>query len=60
MAIPDYQSIMLPLLKLAGDGETHKFGEGVDALARHYELTDEERKVLLPSGTQTMFRNRVG
>lgn len=60
MAIPDYQSIMLPLLSLAGDGETHQFRGSVEALARHFELTETERRVLLPSGKQPTFNNRVG
>ncbi len=60
MAIPDYQSIMLPLLKLAGDGETHQFRASVEALARHFGLSDEERRELLPSGKQPTFDNRVG
>ena len=46
MAIPDYQSIMLPLLKLAGDGETHQFRATVDALAQHFNLTEEEQREL--------------
>ena len=60
MAIPDYQSIMLPLLKLAGDGEEHSLRETIDTLADRYDLTDEERRELLPSGRQPTFDNRVG
>jgi len=60
MAIPDYQSIMLPLLKLAGDKLEHKMSEVTDILADHFELSDEERKVLIPSGTQALYYNRVG
>jgi restriction system protein len=60
MAIPDYQSIMLPLLKFAGDGEEHSLREAIEALADEFSLTDEERKELLPSGRQATFDNRVG
>jgi len=60
MAIPDYQSIMLPLLKLASDGKEHSIHETVDALADEFKLTNEERKELLPSGQQEIFFNRVG
>jgi len=60
MAIPDYQSIMLPLLKFAGDGEEHSLREAIEALADEFSLTDEERKELLPSGRQATFNNRVG
>jgi restriction system protein len=60
MAIPDYQSIMLPLLKIAGDGETHQFRATVEVLAQHFALTETERRELLPSGKQRTFDNRVG
>jgi restriction system protein len=58
--IPDYQTIMLPLLKLTSDKKTHKFREVIDSLADHFKLTDKERKELLPSGNQALFDNRVG
>ena len=60
MAIPDYQSIMLPILILAGDGEQHKFRDAVETLALHFNLTNEERSEMLPSGTSLLFDNRVG
>jgi len=60
MAIPDYQSIMLPLLKIAADGDVHRFRETVESLAGHFALTDSERRELLPSGKQATFDNRVG
>src|ERR1039458_7452583 len=60
MSIPDYQSLMLPLLKLASDGQEHSFPNIVDALAEEYKLTDAERRELLPSGGQFIFNNRVG
>jgi restriction system protein len=60
MPIPDYQSCMLPLLEFAADGKEHATHEGVEALARHFNLTEEEQKRLLPSGTQSVLANRVG
>jgi restriction system protein len=60
MAIPDFQTIMLPLLEFIRDGEEHGIGETVDALAKRFKLSDDEAKQLLPSGTQAIFRNRVG
>jgi len=60
MAIPDYQTIMLPLLKFAGDGQEHSLRETIDFLANEFSLSDEERKELLPSGSQATFDNRVG
>jgi len=60
MAVPDYQSIMLPLLQLAGDGKDHTLREAIDGLAKQFGLTEEERRELLPSGQQAVFDNRVG
>lgn len=60
MAIPDYQTLMLPVLKLAADGSEHKFSQAVEQLADEFELTTEERNELLPSGSQAVFNNRVG
>jgi restriction system protein len=59
MAIPDFQSIMLPLLKLAGDGEVHGFHDAVEKLANIFVLSEEETSTLIPSG-QPRFENRVG
>lgn len=60
MAIPDYQSIMLPFLKYMRDRKEHSLRETVDYLADDFNLTEEERKELLPSGLQAIFLNRVG
>jgi restriction system protein len=60
MTVPDYQSIMLPLLKISGDEKEHKFNEVVEILAQQFKLTDEDRKELLQSGKQAKFDNRVG
>ena len=59
MTIPDFQSIMLPLLKLASDGETHNVNDATDKLAKEFNLTDEEISRLIPSGSPK-FYNRVG
>ena len=58
--IPDYQSVMLPLLKYAGDKEEHHIRDAIEGLADEFKLTEEERKELLPSGLQAIFNNRVG
>ncbi|HSY65679.1 MAG TPA: restriction endonuclease [Terriglobales bacterium] len=60
MSIPDYQSLMLPLLRQTSDGKEHSFPDLVDALASEYKLTENERRELLPSGGQFVFANRVG
>ena len=58
--IPDYQTIMLPLLKLTADNEVHKFRDVIENLALHFKLSEEEKTELLPSGNQAIFDNRVG
>lgn len=60
MSIPDYQSFMLPVLKLASDGDVHSIKEAVKELSDRFGLSEEERKALLASGTQTIVYNRVG
>jgi restriction system protein len=59
MSIPDYQTLMLPLLKAAGDGQEHRTSDVADRLATDLKLAEEERQQLLPSGKQTTFANRV-
>ena len=59
MSIPDYQTIMLPLLKFAADKKEHSLRETTEFLANEFQLSEEERKELLPSGTQRLFNNRV-
>ncbi len=60
MSIPDYQSIMLPLLEFASDKKEHSLRETIEILADVFSLSSEERKHLLPSGRQATFDNRVG
>jgi restriction system protein len=58
--IPDYQTLMLPLLKAVSDGNEYKFSDVVEILANQFKLTKDERKGLLPSGQTFLFSNRVG
>jgi restriction system protein len=60
MAIPDYQKIMLPLLKYSSDGIEHSFRDAVEKVANFFGVTDIERSELLPSGKYPIFDNRVG
>jgi len=60
MPIPDYQSVMLPLLKLAADQQEHSLPEAIDTLSLEFALTEGEREEILPSGKQAVFDNRVG
>lgn len=59
MSIPDFQSIMLPLLQFCGDKKEHTNREAIDYLTTKFRLSEEERKALLPSGRQAIFQNRV-
>lgn len=58
--IPDYQTLMLPILRLVSDGKEHKYRDLIEKLAIEFQVTDEERKELLASGNQAIFDNRVG
>ncbi len=61
MAVPDYQSVMLPLLRFAAQKETElSTSEAVEALAKELDLTEDDLKAMLPSGIQATFVNRVG
>jgi len=58
MSIPDYQTLMLPPLKLAALGETRVL-EAEKRMAEEFRLTSEERAQLLPSGKQRILHNRA-
>ncbi len=60
MPIPDYQTLMLPLLRFAADGNDHTTREAVEILATEFQLTPVERNELLASGQQAIFNNRIG
>lgn len=59
MGIPDFHSLLRPLLAYAGDGAEKNIREAFDALARDLNLTDDERAKPVPSGKQSLFENRV-
>ncbi len=60
MAIPDFQTLMLPLMRLVADGKEQTLSGAIEELAQQFRLTDDERRELLPSGRQSKFDNRVG
>ncbi|MFT0789011.1 restriction endonuclease [Synechococcus sp. H55.10] len=61
MAVPDYQSLLLPLLQFAArEGTEISTSEAVEALAKELGLTEEDLREMLPSGVQPTFINRVG
>lgn len=59
MTIPDFQTLMLPILQIAGDGQEHTVGEATEIIAAHFGVTEAERKELLPSGIQFRLDNRI-
>jgi restriction system protein len=60
MPVPNFQAFLLPILRLSADSAMHTFDDACDAMAAHFKLSEAETAELLPSGTQTRFRNRVG
>ena len=60
MPVPDYQTLLLPLLKLAGSGIADTLPKAELILADEFDLSEEERSSRLPSGQQTVLRNRTG
>lgn len=60
MPVPDFQTMLLPVLKTISDGEPHAMRDVIERLASGFRLTPEDRAVRLPSGGQLLFDNRVG
>ena len=58
--IPDYQTIMLPVLKLLADRQEHSLQETIEYIVNQFNVSLEERRELLPSGKQSIIDNRVG
>lgn len=58
--IPDFQTIMLPMLKLLEEGSSKTLNEVIQLLTTHFKLTPEHLKIKVPSGQMGLFRNRVG
>lgn len=56
--VPDYQSLMLPILKMAADGKEHNTRETINTLADQFSLTDAERKQMLATGIATILDDR--
>lgn len=60
MAIPDFQSVMRPVLSAVQNGAPLPLHELRERVADQFQLTEDERKERLPSGNQTVINNRVG
>ena len=59
MPIPDFQSTMQPLLMVVKDGQIHQFRDVIEQVKDYFELTDAELQQKIPSGKQTLIKNRV-
>jgi restriction system protein len=60
MPIPDFQTVMLPLLEVLNDGKEWRMRDVTESLADLFQLSPAEREEMLPSGQQTLLSNRVG
>lgn len=60
MTIPDFQTVMRPLLEVVQDGTPRTLSDVRDAVCDKFSLTDEERREMIASGRQTIIQNRVG
>lgn len=58
MPIPDYQGLMLPVLRVSAQGATH-VADCIDKLSQEFSLTEEEQKHPMPTGKQSLFGSRV-
>jgi restriction system protein len=59
MPIPDYEAIMLPLLNFLGDKKEHSLNEAIEHVTKVFNLSEKERKELLPSGSEPIIKNRI-
>lgn len=59
MPVPDFQTLMLPLLRFAADGKQHSISEARSAIASQFELTSDDLAQMLPSGRAPLFANRL-
>ncbi|MBF0408346.1 MAG: winged helix-turn-helix domain-containing protein [Candidatus Riflebacteria bacterium] len=60
MPVPDYQSLMLPLLRFVAEKNVEtSTSEAVEGLAKILSMKDEDLNAMLPSGTQFTFFNRI-
>lgn len=60
MSIPTFEEVMLPLLQIIKDKNEYSLRQVEESLTKHFQLTEEERNRLLPSGKMTYLYNRIG
>ncbi len=59
MAVPDFQTIMLPMLRMMADGREYTLANMLAVLGSEFQLDDADLSERIPSGRQTRFYNRV-
>lgn len=60
MPVPKYHELMLPMLEILSDSQEHSLREIIERIADRFNLTDAERRELLPTGAQSILDNRAG
>ena len=60
MPIPDFQTVMRPLLEVVRDGTPKTLADVKEAVCARFSLTEDERREMITSGRQTVIQNRVG
>lgn len=60
MSIPKYDDMYCEFLEALSDKHSHLMREVTEILASRFHVTEQERQLLLPSGRQAIFDNRVG
>lgn len=59
MPIPDFEALMLPVLRLTGDGNEHTSTEMRERIAKQLKLSEGELAEHYASGSQPVFSHRV-
>ena len=60
MPIPTYNQMLLPMLEFIKNGKPYTMSQTVDYMADYYQLTPEERVLMIPSGQSSYIRGRTG
>lgn len=60
MPIPKFNDLFNDILELLSDKKEYKTRDVKEIISNKLDLTDEERQVLIPSGTEPIIKNRVG